>query len=195
MHYSDRLVTAMLMTIRSGWERTRTQFPTDKEFIMERVIPFCEDNDIAVTIAAGNEGLDFSRLHMTTPQSLGTPDNALMTIGGVAEDGRLWPQTTPQQPGEQGSITIYGAAANLYAANYLDDTGTRFVEGTSLAAPAIVRKTLPKFLSHTNIFRAPGGTRSDLFLESQLGWILAGWHCRSWYERIPSDHCIFAEKR
>lgn len=101
---------------------------------MDGVIPFAAENDITVTIPAGNDAP--TSLSMITPQNLGTTDNALITVGGVEKDGSLFTLTNPDL-GNGGSITIYGAAREVLVASTDSDTATTTVDGTSVAAPAI----------------------------------------------------------
>jgi hypothetical protein len=72
---------------------------------------------------------------------LGSTSNSLITVGGVREEGKLWPDTTPQEPGEAGSISIYAAAREVLLADFRSDDGTHRESGTSFAAPAIAGLT------------------------------------------------------
>lgn len=101
---------------------------------MDRVIPFAAENDIVVTIPTGNEAP--SSLAMVTPQNLGTPDNALITVAGVEQDGSLFTLSNPND-GNGGDITLYAAARLVLVATPDSDTSTDRLNGTSLAAPAV----------------------------------------------------------
>lgn len=102
---------------------------------MDRNIPFAQQNDITVVIAAGNDGVS-SFLDQTTPQNLGTSDNALITVGALEKDGSLYTDTTPDR-GNGGSISIYAPGRDVTAASKDSDDGTTPTTGTSVAAPAI----------------------------------------------------------
>jgi subtilisin family serine protease len=117
----------------TGFPRTGP-LPSLHEFIMDRVIPFAAENDIVVTIPTGN-GAPAS-LGRTTPQNLGTTDNALITVGGVEKDGSLFRDSNPNL-GDGGSITLYAAARDVLVANIGSDTDTTTATGTSMAAPAV----------------------------------------------------------
>ena len=108
--------------------------PTLHELIMDRVIPFAAENDIIVTIPTGNDAP--TSLAMVTPQNLGTPDNALITVAGVERDGSLFTDSNPSL-GNGGHITVYGAARLVLVATPDSDTSTDRLNDTSLAAPAV----------------------------------------------------------
>lgn len=122
----------MLLTCYAGFDRGSDLLPSLKEIIMDRAIPFAAANDITVVIATGNNAPD--PLDTFTPQNLGTPDNALVTVGGVDVHGVLYTYTTPDL-GNGGSITIYAAAVDVKVATTNNDFGRE--TGTSLAAPAV----------------------------------------------------------
>ncbi|KAF2272251.1 uncharacterized protein EI97DRAFT_470584 [Westerdykella ornata] len=70
---------------------------------------WAERRRIPVVLAAGN---DNSRpLHQGIPRKCGTPDNMIITVGGVQEDGSLYEQTAPDIPNEDGSMTVFAPAA------------------------------------------------------------------------------------
>jgi hypothetical protein len=50
---------------------------------------------IVTVVAAGNEG-PHGTTDRTTPQRLGTPNNPLITVGGIFDDGSIWDQSTRQ---------------------------------------------------------------------------------------------------
>lgn len=81
--------------------------------------------------------MDRLSLDRFTPQSIGTRDNAMITVGGVEVDGSLFTPTTPDI-GRGGSLTIYAAARDVMVADFEDDNGFINVNGTSVAAPAVV---------------------------------------------------------
>lgn len=100
---------------------------------MNQVIPFAQEQDITVTVAAGNDAP--TGLHQITPQNLGTTDNGLITVGGVEKNGALFTNTNPDL-GSGGSISIYAAARDVLVASPNSDSATTTLTGTSLAAPA-----------------------------------------------------------
>ncbi|KAJ5165934.1 subtilisin-like protein [Penicillium capsulatum] len=76
------------------------------------------------------------------PQSLGTDDNAIITVGAVTSDGKLDIIGRPQKPGEAGSISVYapGTVSCYMSDNKLAtrDTQKTTKRGTSFAAPAVI---------------------------------------------------------
>lgn len=107
-----------------------------KDIIMNQRLQQCWGQDIVTIVAAGNSGPS-EFLDENTPQRLGTPNNALITVGGVSNDGVFWPQTTIDR-GQGGSITVYAGSVNVVMASYTSDDGTDTDTGTSFAAPAVV---------------------------------------------------------
>lgn len=101
---------------------------------MNRNIPFALENDIVVTIPAGNDAP--ISLDQLTPQNLGTTDNALITVGGLEKDGSLYVPSCPDV-GNGGSMTIYAAARDVKVADKDFDSQFELRTGTSLAAPAV----------------------------------------------------------
>jgi hypothetical protein len=100
---------------------------------MNQVIPFAQEQDIAVIVAAGN---DDRALNEVSPQKLGTTDNGLMAVGGVEKDGTLFTDTN-HDLGLGGSISVYAAAREVLCAAIDSDSATTTLPGTSLAAPAV----------------------------------------------------------
>lgn len=103
---------------------------------MDRNIPFAQQNDITVVVAAGNDGQSPSFLDQTSPQNLGTTENALITVGGLEKDGSLYPDTTSDR-GNGGALTVYAAARDVLTASPEGDSATILSTGTSVAAPAV----------------------------------------------------------
>lgn len=104
---------------------------------MTRALDYCWNNDVTTVICAGNnEGTSFY-LDDKTPQNLGTASNGLITVGGVTSAGVLWPQTIPSR-GFGGSISVYAQAQDVIVASISSNTATTSVDGTSVAAPAVV---------------------------------------------------------
>lgn len=95
-----------------------------------------------MTIVAAGNTWRLDSLDKGTPQSLGTLDNGLITVGGVTNDGSYWPSTT-RQLGLGGSITVYAQAEDVAFALASSDNGYDVEQGTSLAAPAAVSGPLP----------------------------------------------------
>lgn len=128
--------------------------------------------DIVTIVSAGNNPprVYLDRILL---QRLGTPGNGLITVGGVALDGALWPNTTPAR-GLGGSITVYAAAAGVGVALANSDTGTGVSSGTSLAAPAVVSGPSPSFLLLTIL---------------RLVWPLTSSVCRRWTEIGTKEQC------
>jgi hypothetical protein len=79
---------------------------------MNQVIPFAQEQDVTVIVAAGNDG---RALNEVSPQNLGTTENGLMTVGGVEKDGTLFTDTN-HDLGLGGSISIYAAAREVLCA-------------------------------------------------------------------------------
>lgn len=103
---------------------------------MDRNIPFAQENDITVVVAAGNDGMSSVFLDQITPQNLGTANNGLITVGGLEKDGSLYKDTTPDR-GNGGSLSIYAAARDVKVASHQGDAEFTTGTGTSLAAPAV----------------------------------------------------------
>lgn len=102
---------------------------------MERVLKECAKNNIIVVVAAGNDGKEGS-LKRTTPQNLGRPDNELITVGAVYNDGRLMELTTRDQ-GDGGSISVYAVGEWVLGAGPADNSDKVRYQGTSQASPAV----------------------------------------------------------
>ena len=120
-----------------------------------RWISDIEETGIVFVMAAGNHGNKRSggpqdrllSLADFTPQSYGRSDNSLVTVGGVDRFGRLLWQTTPEEPGQDGSITVYAQAVQVKCASNAplsnsnpSGTDTVYEDGTSFASPAVVRQ-------------------------------------------------------
>jgi hypothetical protein len=74
-------------------------------------LQWCEGLKITVVTAAGNS--EERRLHETFPQRLGTPENGLITVGGVEPDGTVFKSGTRAEPGEAGSMSVYAPARDI----------------------------------------------------------------------------------
>ena len=104
--------------------------------VFKRAFEKCWAHDIITVISAGNYGEQGKSLDMSTPQNIGTKDNALITVGGVNIRGALWTDTAFDR-GIRGSITVYAVAENVPGAYYKSSTKRARRNGTSLAAPAV----------------------------------------------------------
>lgn len=102
------------------------------------MIEYCWEKDIVVVVCATNVGPELS-LDEQAPQDLGTPDNPLITVGGVGKDGTYYLGTATSAEG-QGHVDLYAGAIDVTVAKHngaFDETLQD--DGTSLAAPAVVR--------------------------------------------------------
>lgn len=87
-------------------------------------------------LAAGNNGLKGGTTADELPQRLGTPDNNVITIGGVLYDGTLWKESSPE--GEAGSVTAYGPVGTITLVTNDGQIVPNHIGGTSYAAPITV---------------------------------------------------------
>lgn len=105
-----------------------------------------QDLGILMVTAAGNSGLEGGTTADTLPQSLGTDDNNIFTVGGLNIDGTLWPETSPE--GTSGSISAYNLATDLTLV-YSDGTGTKssgkYGAATSNSAALSVRGNVARY--------------------------------------------------
>lgn len=101
-------------------------------------LQYTEDRRIPVVLAAGNSMND--PLHSGLPQSLGTKENNIITVGGVRQDGSLYRDTSPDHPDQQGSMTVFAPAENVIAPGNAGERheNTAFNTGTSQAAAITV---------------------------------------------------------
>ncbi|KAH7073921.1 peptidase S8/S53 domain-containing protein [Paraphoma chrysanthemicola] len=99
--------------------------------VLEEFLDFIEELRVPVVTAAGNS--PEMRLHRTMPQKFGTADNMIITVGGVEPNGRLFKDTTPAQPGEAGSMSVYAPARDIIVPSPDD----RQHSGTSQAAAIV----------------------------------------------------------
>jgi len=109
----------------------------DFQTVLEDMLEWCEARKVTVVTAAGN--YPEKRLHQTLPQSLGTPDNGLITVGGVEMDGSLFLSTTPAEPGHAGSLSVYAPAKNIKVDN---DPVEEVHSGTSQATAIVVSHSM-----------------------------------------------------
>lgn len=106
----------------------------DRKF-MEGLFEEFWSNGIVTVIAAGNEAGSGVHLGDRLPQAIGKPDNPLITVGGIENDGTWWDSTSPKAGGN-GSITV-SLAAHVTCASSGDPAGFRTQVGTSFAAPQV----------------------------------------------------------
>lgn len=104
----------------------------------------CWEKDIITTVAAGNDGqLGSGSLSYYTPQEMGTPDNALITVGGVYANGVLWEHSNFERPSGvnhangRGSLSVFTLSVQVLAAGFASNTAAERRDGTSEAAPAV----------------------------------------------------------
>jgi len=100
--------------------------------MMQTMLQDAWDAGIVTIVAAGNDGGTTAK---ATPQRLGTTDNGLITVGGIQNDGSIWPQSVRQ--GTRGSLTISAVSAALTCASNQDVSGTQQRDGTTFAAPQV----------------------------------------------------------
>ena len=126
--------TSQGYTYLPGWGGANP--PNYVELMFEEVLDDCWRNDIITVISAGNFGhVPGMSLEKITPQNLGTPDNGLITVGGVTATGALWTQSSVDA-GKGGSVTVYAVAEKVTGADY-QGNDPAIDDGTSLAAPAV----------------------------------------------------------
>ncbi|KAH8716869.1 peptidase S8/S53 domain-containing protein [Phaeosphaeriaceae sp. PMI808] len=102
------------------------------ESTLRSFFEWCERLKVTVVVAAGN--IPEGKLHQTIPQKFGTPDNVIITVGGVIQDGTLYLPTTLHEPGQLGSMSVFAPAENIEVPviDVLPPGGTH--SGTSQAA-------------------------------------------------------------
>lgn len=108
--------------------RTQVQL----EAVFQDMLEWCETYKVAVVTAAGNS--PEKRQDDTLPQRLGTPDNNLITVGGVEPDGTVFTQMTPAEPGQGGWTSVYAPARDII----VPAPGEYIHTGTSQAAAIVV---------------------------------------------------------
>jgi hypothetical protein len=109
----------------------------DIEAIFPEFQAWCESLEIPIVLAAGNDNTRF--LHEQVPQKFGTPDNGIITVGGVEREGTLYQETTSAMPGEAGSMSVYAPARDVR----VPSDGVDMHTGTSQAA-AITVSIIPE---------------------------------------------------
>ncbi|KAF2789529.1 subtilisin-like protein, partial [Melanomma pulvis-pyrius CBS 109.77] len=93
------------------------------ENLFHQFFTWTEENKITVVLAAGNTASE--QLHTKVPQKFGTPTNGIITVGGVKQDGTLYTPTSPEVPGQSGSMTVYAPAVDVVVPGPGNlDTGT-----------------------------------------------------------------------
>jgi len=113
------------------------EFEKRKE-LLNGLLKECWRLDIVTVIAAGNDGDFQSRdLKDTIPACLGTPDNALITVGAATKDGQRHHLTTREVKEGAGSITVWAKGDMPTYCAAMQGTGSQKLEGTSLAAAQV----------------------------------------------------------
>jgi hypothetical protein len=110
------------------------------EPIFDGFFKWCEEANVTVVVAAGN--IPGGRpLHEGMPQKFGTDENSIITVGGIRQDGTLWPGTAPHKPDTKGSMTIYAPAEKIEVPGLGGErlTNPKETSGTSQAAAIVVR--------------------------------------------------------
>ena len=130
------------------------------------MLDWCELNGVPFVVAAGNDdnawyqngvgvvgmlgtanpppvGAVPCTLDLTTPQLHAPNYRPLITVGGVNNNGSLWPYTTPRdsRPGKSGYIDTYAQAGEVTVA-LANSQSTVVDSGTSFSAAAVVRPRL-----------------------------------------------------
>jgi hypothetical protein len=104
--------------------------------LLEKIFPeflaWLESVKVPIILAAGNDPTMW--MHEQVPHKFGTPDNMIITVGGVEKDGTLFRDTTPVQPGEAGSMSVYAPARDVV----VPSPGNDIHYGTSQAAAIVV---------------------------------------------------------
>jgi hypothetical protein len=121
-----------------------TSQATERLALFKKWMLQAEAFDVVVVMSAGNEGLDGDTLGMIVPQNQGTPTNGIITVGGVYNDGSLWPPTVPETRADQttqenpltGSMTCYAQADAV--SSFDGSLKSTTSDGTSYAAPIVV---------------------------------------------------------
>lgn len=95
--------------------------------------------DVTIVVCAGNNEGQGIALDQLTPQRLGDATNELITIGGVSKEGVYYIETINTRS-RGGEINLYAGAIDVTTARHDQaDDSTTVGQGTSLAAPAVVR--------------------------------------------------------
>ena len=154
-----------LLTSLLGYSRevlTNEKGFEQRKSLLDDLLKKCWELDIVTVIAAGNDGDFPSRdLKDSIPACLGTPDNALITVGAATKDGQRHHLTTREVKGGAGSITVWAKGDMPTYCAAREGTGSQKLEGTSLAA-AQVSGLAAYFLSLSmNELPVPKGTTMD----------------------------------
>lgn len=108
---------------------------------MRSFVTWCESLKIPIVVAAGNT--KSMQLHKQLPHRLGTPDNNIITVGGVEKDGSLYPDTSRAEPGQAGSMSVYAPARDIVVPA---PGGENSHTGTSQAAAIVVSHICKMYL-------------------------------------------------
>jgi hypothetical protein len=102
------------------------------ESLFPEFIAWCDKLKLPLVLAAGND--EAMSMHDQVPHKFGTPDNMIITVGGVERDGTLYKGTTPVEPGQAGSMSVYAPARDIV----VPSPGNGVHTGTSQAAAIVV---------------------------------------------------------
>jgi hypothetical protein len=102
------------------------------ESLFPEFIAWCDRLKLPLVVAAGND--ETMSMHEQVPHKFGTADNMIITVGGVEPDGTLYKGTTPVEPGQAGSMSVYAPARDIVVPSPGNDLHT----GTSQAAAIVV---------------------------------------------------------
>jgi subtilisin family serine protease len=118
---------------------------------LQPFLTWCDTKKVTVIVAAGNS--PEKGLHETVPQRLGSAVNGVITVGGVKPDGTYWEDTTPAEPNQLGSMSVYAPSVDVI----VPASATALHTGTSQAA-AIVSGLAAYLYSLDNLgfLHAPG---------------------------------------
>jgi Subtilase family len=122
---------------KSGYDSAASRKP-----ILERFVNDARARNVILVLAAGNDGQGSERTTLgdLVPQSFGSENNDIITVGAVTFNGDLYPETTPQGGGlaqsGTGDITVYAQGYQVISWHAGRQTGIG--TGTSLAAPIVV---------------------------------------------------------
>ena len=111
------------------------QREAERSEYMRNILTSAWQNDVVFVVCATNSP-DVLYIDNRTPQVLGTPDNPLITVGGVLDTGIFDPGTALDR-GQGGSITVYALSVDVNAADYRTNAGSILVPGTSVATPVV----------------------------------------------------------
>lgn len=120
----------------------------EMDFMLDVFLRFVVDaklDGISFVFAAGNvvegDASSMGYLDEYFPCALGTPSSDYLTVGGVNDDGTLWPETRYKSKGTSDQSPrpdIWAQASRITIANRGGGAPIPDQKGTSFAAPAVV---------------------------------------------------------